>query len=58
MGTEDQQGMMLCWLFFFFGGCGMITISKNENNVIIYEWEDRINILHDLIDIIHDRLGD
>ena len=36
----------------------MITISKNENNVIIYEWEDRINILHDLIDIIHDRLGD
>ncbi len=22
-----------------------------------YEWEDRINVLHDLIDIIDDRLG-
>ena len=23
-----------------------------------YEWEDRINVLQDLIDIINDRLGD
>jgi len=23
-----------------------------------YEWEDRINILHDLIDAVNDRLGD
>ena len=23
-----------------------------------YEWEDRINVLHDLIDIINERLGD
>ena len=23
-----------------------------------YEWEDRINVLHDLIDIIDDRIGE
>ena len=23
-----------------------------------YEWEDRINVLHDLIDTINDRLGE
>lgn len=30
----------------------------DEEEEEYYEWEDRINILHDLIDIIHDRLGD
>ncbi len=32
--------------------------DMDEEEEEYYEWEDRINILHDLIDIIHDRLGD
>ena len=30
----------------------------DEEEEEYYEWEARINILHDLIDVIHDRLGD
>ena len=32
--------------------------DMEEEEEEYYEWKDRINILHDLIDIIHDRLGD
>ena len=31
-------------------------IDEEEDDY--YEWEDRINVLQDLIDIINDRLGD
>ena len=30
----------------------------DEEEEEYYEWEARINIPHDLIDVIHDRLGD
>ncbi len=36
----------------------METSEPDMDEEEYYEWEDRINILHDLIDIIHDRLGD
>ncbi len=32
--------------------------DMDEEEEEYYEWEDRINILHDLIDIIHDRMVD
>ena len=31
--------------------------DENEDEDAYYEWEDRINILNDLIDAIGDRLG-